>query len=122
MQGLHLLAEWFGCSAQLAPMCRAEALQALCEQLTREAGLSVVGGYFHQFQPQGATGTLVLAESHLAIHTWPESGWVTLDIFVCNYAGDNSAKAEQLYAALKQVFQPQREQLQRMPRGAAGVA
>ncbi len=122
MQGLHLLAEWFGCSAQLAPMCRAEALQALCEQLVRDAGLSAVGGYFHQFQPHGATGTLVLAESHVAIHTWPESGWVTLDIFVCNYSADNSAKAEQLYAALKQVFQPQREQLQRMQRGASGVA
>ena len=108
MQGLHLLAEWYGCSAQLAPMCRAEALQALCEQLTREAGLSVVGAGFHQFQPQGATGT--------------ESGWGTLDIFVCNYSGDNSAKAEQLYAALKQSFQPQQEQLQRLQRGAAGAA
>ena len=94
----------------------------MCEQLTREAGLSVVGAGFHQFQPQGATGTLVLAESHVAIHTWPESGWVTLDIFVCNYSGDNSAKAEQLYAALKQSFQPQQEQLQRLQRGAAGAA
>lgn len=122
MQGLHLLAEWFGCRADLAPMCRAEALQALCEQLTRDAGLSVVGACFHQFQPQGATGTLVLAESHVAIHTWPESGWVTLDIFVCNYSGDNSAKAERLYVALKQVFQPQQEQLQRVQRGGAGAA
>ena len=125
MHGLHLLAEWYGCSATLAAMRSADELQAVCERLTRQAGLSVVGAYFHQFVPQGATGTLVLAESHIAIHTWPESGMVTLDIFVCNYSGDNGDngdKAEQLYAELKSLFAPEREQLHRLRRGAKDVA
>lgn len=122
MQGLHLLAEWYGCAATLAVMRSADDLQAVCEQLTRQVGLSVVGAYFHQFVPQGATGTLVLAESHIAIHTWPESGMVTLDIFVCNYSGDNSHRAEQLYASLKSLFAPEREQLHRLQRGAKDVA
>lgn len=122
MQGLHLLAEWYGCSATLAAMRSADELQEVCERLTRQAGLSVVGAYFHQFVPQGATGTLVLAESHVAIHTWPESGMVTLDIFVCNYISDNSGRAEALYAELKSLFAPAREQLHRLRRGAMDVA
>ena len=46
--------------------------------------MTVVGDSFHQFEPQGVTGTVLLAESHLAIHTWPEQGFVTIDVYVCN--------------------------------------
>jgi S-adenosylmethionine/arginine decarboxylase-like enzyme len=48
-------------------------------------------------QPAGVTGTVVLAESHLAIHTWPEIGAVTLDVYVCNFSGDNSNRAHALF-------------------------
>jgi spermidine synthase len=41
----------------------------------------------------GVTGTVLLAESHLAIHTWPETGSVTIDVYVCNFSADNSGKA-----------------------------
>ena len=53
-------------------------------------------------QPGGITGTILLAESHLAIHTWPERAGVTLDVYVCNFTADNTGKAEQLFEALEE--------------------
>ena len=58
------------------------------------SGLTVVGESFYQFEPQGVTGTVLLAESHIAIHTWPEAGFVTVDVYVCNLTTDNTAKAD----------------------------
>ena len=65
----------------------------------RDAGLAPVGELFHRFppapgsdEPAGITGVVLLAESHLAVHTWPELGAVTLDVYVCNFGADNSAK------------------------------
>jgi S-adenosylmethionine decarboxylase len=57
---------------------------------------------------RGATGALVLAESHLAIHTWPEMDAVTLDLYVCNYSQDNRAAAEAAFEALRKDLQPAR--------------
>ena len=78
MDGIHLLGEWFDCSDTLA-FSEAPALRALCLALTERAGLSAVGDRFHQFAPRGVTGTVLLAESHLAIHTWPEERFATVD-------------------------------------------
>src|SRR3954468_10786732 len=61
---------------------------------------------FHQFEGSGFTGTVVLAESHLAIHTWPERQGLTLDVYVCNYSADNSGKARRLCEQLGEYFQP----------------
>ena len=73
MDGIHLLGEWYGCPADTPEFTRADALRALCLDAARDAGLTIVGDRFHQFEPQGVTGTVLLAESHLAIHTWPEA-------------------------------------------------
>ena len=107
------------------------ALSALCEQLARDAGLRVVGRQFHAFPAHetvgvtgvaggaGVTGVLLLAESHLAVHTWPELHAVTLDVFVCNFGADNSHKARHLVDALVQRFAPERVQRQQLARGQA---
>ena len=71
---------------------RPTALRDLCVSAARDAGLTVVGERFFQFEPQGVTGTVLLAESHIAIHTWPEAGFVTVDVYVCNYTTDNTAR------------------------------
>jgi len=68
----------------------------------------VVAEAFHQFPAAGATGALVLAESHLAIHTWPELDAVTLDLYVCNYSQDNRAAAEAAYDVLRGELKPLR--------------
>jgi S-adenosylmethionine decarboxylase proenzyme len=120
MQGLHLTADLSGCRDPADLMRDGAALAALSEQLALDAGLTVVGRQFHAFAPHGdagITGVLLLAESHLAVHTWPELRAVTLDVFVCNFGADNSHKAQQLVDALVQRFDPQRVQRQQLLRG-----
>jgi S-adenosylmethionine decarboxylase len=74
-----------------------------------QAGLRPVGELFHRFDAGGGvTGVVLLAESHLAVHTWPELGAVTIDVYVCNFSGDNSAGPRQLLASLQAAFAPAR--------------
>ena len=54
-----------------------------CSELAQDAGAHVIGESFHQFSPQGVTGILAIAESHISIHTWPEYGYAAADIFTC---------------------------------------
>jgi S-adenosylmethionine decarboxylase len=119
MKGLHLTADLSGCDAAAAPMREPAALRALCLATVRGAGLQPVGELFHRFPaPGGVTGVVLLAESHLAVHTWPELGAVTLDVYVCNLGADNSARAEALAAALQAAFAPAGARVQRLLRGA----
>lgn len=106
MNGLHILAEFHTCQGDRRLLLDAGILAALCRRACAGAGLSVVAEAFHQFPAAGATGALVLAESHLAIHTWPELDAVTLDLYVCNYSQDNRAAAESAYDALSAEFKP----------------
>ena len=98
-------------------------LRLLCIEACETAGLSILGQHFYQFdsfdqiQAGGATGAVVLAESHLAIHTWPERDEATLDVYVCNVTGDNSPRAENLYAALIAAFKPGDVLVKRVWRG-----
>jgi spermidine synthase len=82
----------------------------------------VVDEKFHLFphvngQPGGITGALLLAESHLAVHTWPERRGVTLDVYVCNFTSDNCAKAQALFDALVVAFRPASQTVNRIERG-----
>lgn len=118
MQGLHLTADLSGCDARAPSMTDPAALRSVCLDAVREAGLVPVGELFHTFPPPGGvTGVVLLAESHLAVHTWPELGAVTLDAYVCNYGGDNSARAERLVARLVEAFAPAQARQERMWRG-----
>src|SRR5437762_14298954 len=107
MDGIHLLGEWYGCPIDAPEMTHAEALRTLCLRLAEASGMTIVGDRFYQFEPQGVTGTVLLAESHLAIHTWPEHGFVTIDVYVCNYTTDNTAKAELLFRTMQDALMPQ---------------
>jgi len=65
---------------------------------------------------------VLLAESHLCVHTWPESRSVSLDVYVCNFGADHSARAEQLMAALLELFEPGDVLRRSVERGAAPTA
>ena len=122
MNGLHILAEFHACQGDRRLLLDAETLAALCRRACATARLLVVAEAFHQFPAAGATGALVLAESHLAIHTWPELAAVTLDLYVCNYSQDNRAAAETAYDALRGEFQPQRVTRRDLSRGGPDPA
>jgi len=125
LDGLQLTADLRGVDPALAPMRDPDALAALCRSAVKASGLTGVAELFHRFSPDdeqsGITGVVLLAESHLAIHTWPELGGVTLDVYVCNYGADNSAKAEALMAALIAAFAPASVNRQSLNRAATST-
>jgi S-adenosylmethionine decarboxylase len=114
--GLHLIADLYGC-AEGPILTDAQLLEKTCVTLVREAGLADVGRLFYAFPDGGGvTGTVVLAESHLSLHTWPEHGYVSLDVFVCNYTSDNSDKARRLAGSLMDAFAPETRRVQEVSR------
>ena len=122
MQGLHIIADLYNCPNSNC-LVSADALRELCVDACKNAGLSVLGEHFYQFdsfdqiQAGGVTGAVILAESHLAIHTWPERNGATLDIYVCNVTGDNSQRAENLYTSLLGSLLPADVMVKRVWRG-----
>jgi spermidine synthase len=122
MEGLHLTADLSGCRCDPALLTDGARLADLCSTLTAAAGLTVVADRWHRFpdhegSPGGVTGMLLLAESHLAVHTWPEFAGITLDVYVCNFSEDNSDKAQRLMSGLEDAFQPGRSRRQHLHRG-----
>ncbi|MED5621591.1 adenosylmethionine decarboxylase [Ideonella sp. BN130291] len=125
MQGLHLTADLHGCTGALPAMTDVDTLRALCLQAVACAGLQAVNTLFHRFapagnteQPTGITGVVLLAESHLAVHTWPELQAVTLDVYVCNFSADHADAAQALMDTLIAHFQPRNVERHRLQRGA----
>ena len=105
--GLHLIGDLFECSCSQNTFTDSKFLENICSSFVNNAGLTEVGKFFHQFDGEGGvTGMIVLAESHMSLHTWPEKKYVTLDVYVCSYTQDNREKAKKLYRALEELFQP----------------
>jgi S-adenosylmethionine decarboxylase proenzyme len=77
----HLLAEFRGCS--VTKLNNLEFIEASMRAAAQEARATIVNSSFHKFGHQGVSGVLVLAESHLSVHTWPEHGYAATDIYVC---------------------------------------
>jgi S-adenosylmethionine decarboxylase len=117
-------------------MTEPDALESFCLATIKNAGLRSVAHLFHSFRglaaspvvdaheaephassPSGMTGVVLLAESHCAIHTWPETGSVTIDVYVCNYGQDNCVKARQLMNDLVDAFAPERHERKEILRG-----
>ncbi len=124
MQGLHLTADLTRCQCESAWLTDATRLLARCTQEVLDAGLQPVNQLAHSFPatehgPGGVTATVLLAESHLCIHTWPEQQGVTVDVYVCNFGADHSAKAHALMDALVRLFAPQQALRQALQRGSS---
>ena len=79
--GAHVLLDLHGIAA--ARLNDPQHLQSCLEQAARDGGAHVVDARFSKFEPQGASGVVILAESHVAVHTWPELGFAAVDVFTC---------------------------------------
>lgn len=79
--GRHVLAEVYGCSFDILNDVR--KVEAIMVNAALEAGAEIREVVFHKFSPQGVSGVVVISESHLAIHTWPELGYAAVDVFTC---------------------------------------
>ena len=127
MNGLHLTADLRGCRCELAWLTDADRLLAACVQRVRDNGLQAVAQLGHRFPdtpqgPGGVTATVLLAESHLCVHTWPEQNAVTLDGDVGNFGADHSVKAQALMDALLALCDPAEVQRHALQRGAVESA
>jgi S-adenosylmethionine decarboxylase len=79
--GRHLLAEFYDCDAEVI-----DDLDAVRDKLCAAAdavGATIVAKTFHRYAPQGVSGVVLIAESHMSVHTWPECGYVAVDIYTC---------------------------------------
>jgi S-adenosylmethionine decarboxylase len=112
--GSHVLADLYGISAKL--LRSSAELEALLRRAAELAGATVVGSHFHSFgDADGVTGVVLLAESHISIHTWPESDFAAVDIFMCGEANPKRA-----LDALIEALAPARQHVEVAARG--GVA
>jgi len=77
----HLLVEFYECSSGV--LNDPERVRGIMLEAAEAAGATVVAEVFHAYRPQGVTGVVVIEESHLAVHTWPESGYAAVDFYTC---------------------------------------
>lgn len=106
-QGIHIIANFFECRNKEL-LVNEEKLSRLIVNSVNENGLTILKKYFHKFGEGGITGYLLLSESHVSIHTWPErNNYLTLDIFVCNYNKDNTEDAKKIFNQIKEAFNPE---------------
>lgn len=110
--GRHLLADLFGCDAHVID--DRAALEALARDAVGGSGATLLGVQSHAFSPQGVTVLAMIAESHLALHAWPEHGYLAFDYFTC---GDHIRGARALEIVRARVG-AERVEAREVPRGA----
>lgn len=92
--GRHLIAEMTGCNRKI--LDDLQLLETHLNESVRQSGATIVKSVFHRYNPQGVSGVVVIAESHISIHTWPEYGYAAVDFFTCGDAVDPYKACEYL--------------------------
>ena len=109
--GTHIIADFYGTDADL--ISTAPTMARIFEETVVHSGLTKLTSNYYQFDPYGASGVILLAESHMSFHTWPEYNLVTLDFYTCG----RPEGAERALAYLKKVLNPERIDIKRFERG-----
>ena len=108
--GTHLLVDLWGATNLDNP----ELIDAALRGAAIRAGATILHSHFHHFSPNGGvSGVVVLAESHISIHTWPEHGFAAIDAFMCGTGTTHAARA-----VFEQALAPQRVDVRVARRGA----
>ncbi|WP_025270348.1 adenosylmethionine decarboxylase [Hippea sp. KM1] len=113
--GRHVLAEYFGCEKEL--LNDPKALEKHLIEAAKAANATVISSSFRTFEPFGVSGVVIVAESHLAIHTWPEYGFAAVDFFTC---GDSS-NPWKAHEYLKSVLKPSKTEEKEVLRGVLDI-
>ena len=109
--GSQLLADLYGCDRAI--LDDPQAIADILLEAARRCGATIVDRCFHRFSPQGVSGVVVIAESHLAIHTWPEHGYAAADLFTCG----TTLRPDDCFAYLQQALRSQDHRMQVLERG-----
>ncbi|MEC8052376.1 MAG: polyamine aminopropyltransferase, partial [Myxococcota bacterium] len=107
--GRHVLVEYYGCDSEI--LGDASLLEKAVVKAAKDAGATVLNSTFHQFAPVGTSGVVVIQESHLAIHTWPEFQYAAVDLFTCGDMIDPWVSFNSLKGSLKSEFSSPLEML-----------
>jgi len=109
--GQHVLAEFFECDPNI--LNNIDMVEKLMTEAALECGATIVQKCFHMFNPYGVSGVVIIAESHLAIHTWPELGYAAVDLFTCGDKCDPKVS----YEYLKKMFNSRNASYTELKRG-----
>lgn len=109
--GRHLLMELEDCNEEI--LNNLDTLKEAMLTAANEAGATVMAESFHRFNPHGISGVVVVAESHLFIHTWPEYGYAAADIFTCG----TTVQPEKAAEVLIEKFGAKKHSIQEIARG-----
>lgn len=96
--GRHLLLELKDCDPEI--LNDLEFLRSCLSETAVQIGATVIGDSFHRFSPQGVSGVVIISESHLFIHTWPEYGYAAVDVFTCGETVDPTLAVKPLVEKL----------------------
>ena len=97
--GKHVLAEFYNCDKVL--INDEKYTEELFITAAKEAGATVIKSAFHKFSPHGVSGVVVISESHLTIHSWPEYGYCAVDVFTCGDLINNDIVMQKLKEGLR---------------------
>ena len=109
--GRHVLAEFFECDPNT--LNSIDKVEKYMMEAALECGATIVQKCFHMFSPYGVSGVVIISESHLAIHTWPELGYAAVDLFTCGSKCDPKVA----YEFLKNKFSSKRATFTELKRG-----
>lgn len=109
--GRHILAEFFDCDPNI--LNNVKLIEELMVNAALECGATIVQKCFHMFNPHGVSGVVIIQESHLAIHTWPELGYAAVDLFTCGESCDPKIA----YDYLKKTFHSNSANYSELKRG-----
>ena len=97
--GRHCIIEYYGCPAEIVN--DVAGIEAAMLQAARAMRVTIVASEFHRFNPFGVSGMVIIGQSHLSIHTWPELGYAAADIFTCSATIDPAVAHALLRVALR---------------------
>lgn len=122
--GRHILAEFYNCNSNV--LNNVERIEKYMGEAATECGATVIEKKFHMFNPYGVSGVVIISESHLAIHTWPEFGYAAVDLFTCGdecdpmiayeYLKDKFSAGKAIYTELKRgILDPKTDEVMVSP-------
>ncbi|MCT4663653.1 MAG: adenosylmethionine decarboxylase [Flavobacteriales bacterium] len=109
--GNQVTIDFYDCSYSV--INSVEKITEIMEGIAKYMGLHIVNTTIHAFSPIGVSGVVVIEESHIAVHTWPEYGFVAIDFFTCN----QTVEILKAKAWLKEQLESQKEEIQEIKRG-----
>lgn len=114
--GVHYILEFYDCRAS-GLLSNVDEIDHVMVEAAHRGNASVVSHHFQQFDPYGVSGAVILEESHITVHTWPEHNYAAIDVFFCDFSVDYPA----LKAYLETMLLPGRIEEQVLNRGTAAL-